>query len=505
MEGLLCNIYKRYNQFDNQKNVITVQNQYTMIKIYREGKSNLVDIETQIGKIESQRILDSIDSSQGFLLESHFIQPKSMIIRVYLLEIIARSIPKSFYDRINYNADSIIELTMAITLYYIGFQTYKFSDMKLPETQKKNIIGRTDFYFGIQELEKVRGKTNREELEKYLALFSKDVDKVQETDTLGLYMDKENAFIICIDEYLDYIIFELESIFFSSSTKEEYSEYIETKGNAFENLVHGITRNFVEKSYHTLYYYPNGNQKIELDVLLKDGDDIALLECKSGTFNTFGIDKDEILKLKIQNKTKKAYKSLKTVLKYIEKSGEYCFKCQQGKILGNSSNPIAIHVSMYPMDFISSNMHALFPQYYEVNNPILTISIEHLFAILLDSNINKRNIFSYWKLRKNDILKFPKMYFDINELDLYYQINKEENTILAELKNNNVLSGMNPDLKIISTFTNQFGDEVRPASNAIKMLDSFLLGGVFEHGKKSFGINKRYLKSLRDYLREDAL
>lgn len=64
------------------------------------------------------------------------------------------------------------------------------------------------------------------------------------------------------------------------------------------------------------------------------------------------------------------------------------FKSGETNIEGDVGDSFLIHVFMYPMDFIASNIHALFKEYYNEKNPILSISIEHLFAMIIDAHKN---------------------------------------------------------------------------------------------------------------------
>jgi len=501
MDNILEVIYKRYNQFGELYSATTVPNQYIMIQIYKEAKHYPIDIEQRIIDKEIHRMRVCVGQFQELPVDSEFVQPKSIFLRIYILNIIASSIPETFYKRIIYNATSIVEISISIALYYLGLQAYKYSGKEITDTEKKNIIGRTDFYFTLEELKKVRGKTTEEELKRYLELFAQDIADISEERQIGLFMDEENPFIICIEEFLDYVIFFLEDYFKCNASEQEYSEYTDAKGEAFEELVFKMTKELIQESFHTLYYHPNKKQKMEIDVLFRDKDNIAVLECKSGTFNTVGLDRDELIKLRIHNKTKKAYKTLKAVTEYLERTEEYNFESKNQKIVGHTDNPVCIHISMYPMDFIASNMHVMFPEYLEERNPILSLSIEHLLAMMLDAKSKNKDIFDYWKKRKKDIQTYSGICFDNNELDLYYEIvNEDNNTMLAELKRQGIIDQLNPNAKLISSFHNEYGEEVRPAKEMIKTLDICLLMNIFERGKSMFGINKRYLKNMKEYL-----
>lgn len=502
MDNILEYIYKRYNQFGDFCNAITVPNQHIMIQVFREAKHCSVDFEQRIIDEEIKRMQKSVGQFQELPADRECVQPKSIFLRIFILNIVASSIPKVFYRDIMYSAASIVEISLAIVLYYLGLQTYMYSGEDITETEKKNLIGRTDFYFTLHELQKVRGKTTGEELNKYLELFAKDIADISEEKQIGLFLDEGIPFIICIEEFLDYMIFYLEEYFRKNASEPEYSQYTDAKGKAFEEMVYGITKGLVQESYHTLYYHPNERQKMEVDVVYRDKGNIAILECKSGTFNIAGLDRDELIKLQIHNKTKKAYKTLRAVTQYLEQTEEYNFECENQKIVGYTDNPVCIHVSMYPMDFFASNVHVLFPEYLEETSPILSLSIEHLVAMMLDAKTKDKDIFEYWKKRKKDIQDYSGVYFDNNELDLYYEIiNEDKNTMLAELKRQGIIDRLNPNVEIFSTFHNEYGEEVRPAKEMLKTVDMYLLMNIFDSGKSWFGINKRYLKNLEEYLR----
>lgn len=505
MNNILEKLYKRYNQFGEYYSAYTIKNSYTIIRILKDNKKQWIDIDKQIKEYEIDRQMEKNTNFQKLIIDSENIQPKSIFIRVYYLELIASAIPESFFQRMSIDRSTIVELSLAITLYYVGLQTYKFSDKEITDTEKKNLFGRVDFYIGLSDIQKVRGKTTSTEFERFINLFANNIYEIKEEDKVGLFLDEGKLFIICIDEFVDYMIFKLENIFKDKCLDKEYSYYTDEKGYAFEEMVYGITKNFVQESYHTLFYYPNHKQKIEIDVLLKDAENIAVLECKSGSFDAYGVDKDEILKLQIHNKTNKAYKSLKKVSEYLLNFDKYSFVCGEKTVSGYVKDPICIHISMYPMDFISSNVHTLFPEYLEdVDAPILTISLEHLFAMMIDAKISGKDIFKYWKQRKQDIVEHPGIQFDNNELDLYYEvINEDKDTMLAEIKRQGILDQINSNGRIISSFHNEFGDETRPATKMLLMLDHYLLLGIFDNGKNWFGINKRYLINLDNYLQND--
>ena len=500
-------LYRRYNQLGIDNSIYTVQRQYTMIQIYREFKERNVDIEKRIAEIEFMSKYSTEQPLQKLLSDSYMVQPKSVFLRMYYIGLIAQSVPESVYIRWGCSAETIIEISVAIAMYYNILQAYSFKKTEMTGTEKKYLLGRTDFYFGIDEIKLVRGKTLDVEFDKYISLFAKDVESIDEGTNIGLFRDGTDLFIICIEDFLDYIIFEIENLLRKEFRGNEYNEFTTKKGAYFEELVHSVTQLYFEKTYHTLYYYPNKEQRIEVDVVATNRNELVVLECKSGTFNLNGITEDEILKLKLKSKTVKAYSSLNRVAEYMTTNKEYMFEGEGGRISGEVKSPCFVHVTMYPMDFISSNLHVIFPDYLkDTNNPILSISLEHLFAIIIESKRNNRDIFEYWRQRIIDIQEHPKMTFDNNELDLYYEIvNSDKGSMLSLIKENGIFERLSPNAIIASSFHNEFGEEFRPAKEYINALDEYLFLVILEKGKAMYGINKRYLKNIVSFLRIDEV
>lgn len=93
------------------------------------------------------------------------------------------------------------------------------------------------------------------------------------------------------------------------------------------------------------------------------------------------------------------------------------------------------------------------------------------------------------------------MKYDNNELDLYYETMNVKNPILNELQELGVLDKMIENGEIISSFRNAKGEELRPSKNLLNDLDNTFIGTIMLDAKKTFGINKRFCRSLDSYLR----
>lgn len=118
MDNILEFIYKRYNQFGDFYHAFTVPNQYIMVQMYRKTKHYPADIEQRIIDEDIKRMCTSAEQLQKLQADSEFVQPKSIFLRINILNIVASSIPETFYKQISYSATSIVEISLAVALYY---------------------------------------------------------------------------------------------------------------------------------------------------------------------------------------------------------------------------------------------------------------------------------------------------------------------------------------------------------------------------------------------------
>lgn len=494
----LRELYKRFNQFGEYNNSFPVHHSNTMAKIYKEYSGRDIELDKIIMQIENP-VSYVVQHSGSLYMGNEFIQPKSVGFRLDMLHLLLDSMPESFFLKICLDECSIMGITCSIFLFYLALHTDSFTYHKMDSSEKKYLLSTEDFSFTIRDIRNIRGSTEEKIFDEYIKCFSVDINNLDDTRAC-LFNDEEKCFIFSIQDFADYILFTIEDMFRSLCSKNEYDEYVIRKGELFEEYVYTKILSIYDNCYHTLYYQPNDHQKMELDIVLREAENLAVFECKSGTINMAGLFEESALKVRIMNKTKKAYLTLKAVYEYLLNNPNYTFECGNEKIEGKSNNIYLIHISMYSMDFISSNLHALIPDYYNENNPILSLSLEHLIAIILDLHKKNHNIFYYWNKRKEYIKKHPGFYYDNNELDLYYELIHED-SMLAEMEEKGLLDQMNPNCHLISTFRDQYGQELRPADEMIKNLESAMLYGIIKHGKSAFGLNKRFLKNLDSYLR----
>lgn len=495
-------LYDRYNQFSYFE--YTICNPNTMIKILREGAFDEAVLEEKIVEYEiKKRFQEDPSLYQEMVEDKNFVQPKSIMIRIHYFNLIIDSLPDSFFEGLDIGREMIKHITISIVMYYIGLEVYKFGPLQMHNEAYRKIIGRGDFYFTLNEFKMVCGKVTESDFEKYMGLFARDIEEIQDDSIERLYLKNGIPFVLRIVDFLDYIIYAMERTFKKSVVEEEFSRYTNLKGRAFETLAYDVIEGFFDEVYHTLYYYPKNVEKVELDIVIREKEKLAILECKSGTLWFDEAIDNAAVKGIVKNGVKKAYKSLRKVADYCAEEKEYSIHSEKGILSGIDEKPICVHVSMYPLDFISSNIHTIFPEYIQnQTNPILTISFEQLCAILLDLRRRDKNLFSYWEQRIDDIKNYPDIQFDNNELDLYYELINDD-TMLSQLKKSGILNNLAPNAKIVSSFHNEYGYEERPALVMIKKLEWALQETIIDNGKKWFGINKRYLKNLKELLEID--
>lgn len=502
MNDLLEMLYERYNQFGYYE--YPIQNPYTLIRILREGNIGKNNLEEKIHEYELlERFSEANGDYQELVEDKNFVQPKSVVIRIHYLELILKSLPDFFFDDLEISRAEILQISVAIVMYYMGLNVYKYGEVPVSDSVKRNIIGRDDCYFGLKEIQMVCGKVGESSYNRYLEIFARDINEISEKDSVRLYKCKEQPFILCMADFLDYIVHEIEKMFKNQYPKQEFSRYMNAKGKAFEELVFVCLKSFYDECYHTLYYYPEGKGNVELDIVFRENEKIAVIECKSRTIWFEEAINDADVKGTIRYGIDGAYKSLCRVADYCVDNKGYCFENGEIKISGKDENPLCIHVSMYPLDFISSNIHTLFPKFMEnKSNPILTISLEHLCAILLDLREKNESIFDYWGKRKTDIAKYPSVQFDNNELDLYHgMMMKKRKSVLSQLKESGILDAVASNVSIMTTFRGENGNEERPALFMLRYLDSVLGANVFLYGKSWIGLNKRYLRNLEEIMK----
>jgi len=499
-------IYKKYNDFDWIGEHIKYD--ITALRILKENNNitSEVDIDNKISEYDSKENQKKLnDEYQNVSSLVDFEQPNSMMLLVIYIDIVINSIEENFFEEIKLSRDTLRNIILSISLYIIFLQTYKFSDKKISKSAKKFVFERENFLIGINEIKKVCWNISQQEFEIYMKLFAFDVNNcnLNSLNNEKLFKFDDSLFILSIEKFLKFMLLNIEALYKKFCSTEDFSKYQNRKGAEFESIVYDFISPFFSTIAHTLFYYPTNDKIFEVDILGKEENTLIIIECKSGTIDLESSSTDAEVKMKIDNKVKKAYKTLENASNYVLLNSNYRFSNKNTVIEGQNKDidVVCIHLSMYPIDSFSSNIHTLDNKYIkDVSNPKITISFEHFLSILLDTSERDYSIVEYFKKRKNYILKFPNTRFDVNELDLYHQLtNKKHKSILTDFFEEELHKSFNDDLQIIATFNNEFGEEYRPAFELTKNIDKRLLYMLLN---SNLGLNKKYLSYLNNYLLE---
>lgn len=505
MEKYLEDVYYKYN--DYEKTGMIFHNK-TALKILKEGFFNKEELDEKIIKYESKEFKkEKLENYETLKYDLEFEQPRSMMILLLYIDIVLDSIEDIFFEKIDFEINKIKKIIISIVLYILSLQIYKFSDTSLSKTAKKNLFGRKDFFIGLKELKMVCWDIQQKDFDKFKKLFAFDIDEdVESFKNQELFKKDELLFILSIYEFVEYVLFQIELLYKENCTIQEFSKYQNKKGVKFEEVVYDFLSPCFKKIVHSIYYYPTRDKEAEIDILVQDDEFLMIVECKSGTIDLRKTLNDNQIKKVIDNKVKKAYKTLENANKYILNNDIYKFSNQDDTIEGNSKDieVICIHLSMYPINSLSSNIHALDENYIkESTNPKLTISFEHFLAILSDCYSREVSINEYFKRRKNFVLEHPQIKCDNNEIDLYYQImNICQKSMLSEFIEKRSFDLFNKNVQTITTFTDGFGEEFRPSYNMIKQLDTALLISMLQAPKSQTGLNKKYISSLKKFFQK---
>lgn len=498
-------VFNQYNDFFQTGS--RIRSNQAALKFLKTGFKDSQDLQSKIRKLEIEEFRQKPRGDHQELKSLiEFEQPKSIFLTVIYINIVLDSIDDAFFSKIDIERRALFQIVLSIVMYVLFLQNYKNSEKPLSKKAKKSVFERENYLLGVEEIKKVCWTIKPSEFERFVDIFSFDYEnrEIKDLTNERLFRLNSSIFILSIEEFVEYILIQVESIYRSITTEKEFSKYQNRKGFEFEKLVYNLSASsgLFSEIAHSVNYYPFNNKVAEIDIIIREDEYLTIVECKSGTIELNSSSNDKEVKQKINNKVKKAYRTLENAYEYIYSNEEYKFINDTVSIEGECSDiePLCLHLSMYPIDSLSSNIHVLDEKYIGINrNPKITMSFEHFMAILLEcSNTDSISITQYLKKRKEYILEKPKISMDINELDLYAQIaNINGKSLLTESFEKNLLDSFSDDVKIVTSFKDENGDEYRPAYNMIKSLDSILLVWVFD---VKFGLNKRYLSYLERYI-----
>lgn len=502
MNDLLKEIYLRYGDFSRTGRPI--QYVHTAIKILIEGAVDIKDLEEKIVKYDNNIVQERYLNTEYDELahELAFIQPKSMGLMLIFISLILDASEDDYYEVIKLEKEKIFQIIISTCLYLLFLQTDMGLDLNMSKKANNSVFGRKDFYIGIDELKKVCWKIEEKDYLKFLELFAFDIhsDDLDNVEEFKLFNDGVYMFILWITDFLNYMLLKSEELYLKVKNIEPFST---AKGFGFEKLVYDLTSCFFDKPLQSVFYI-NETKKSEIDLVYEDGNYLIIIECKSGTIDLENKKKNEVIKKIIDNKIKKAYKTLDRVAAYVNENSilefEYKDKTAALNIHKENYKIIYLHLTMYSLDSLLSSIQRLDDKYYnELKNPKISMSLEHFLAICIDCHDKKKSIGEYLNLRQKLIREYPGVKFDNNELDLYYQLTSK--SMLKDSLENKMLNQLNNDIQIISSFHNHNNDEFRPASMMLERVDNGLMEMLIEMSKQSFGLNKRYINYMGQYMK----
>ncbi len=503
MNDLMKELYKRYGDFSyDYGQPLSLE---TALKIYKSDIHSLEDIEPKIKEFESELLNEKINHEYNELVsELETLQPSSFSFQLMYIWLLLDSMENDYFVLIELERLDLYRIVHSIVYYLLFLQTYSFTNLSISKSAIKSIFGRKDFLVGITELKKVCCSITEDNYKKFCELFALDIDKhdIEILKDVHLFMDGENIFIFWINDFLDYILYDVERKYRKWSISERYSA---GKGTGFEQIVYGFTSQFYNKSVQNVFYH-EPKKKSEIDLIIRDGCCLIITECKSGTIDLRKASSDKEITHKLNNKLKKAYETLDNVASYIEKNEVFMFEEKNKKVAiegyTRDFDFIYVHLSMYPIDALSSSIHVLNDKYFrDTEKPKLTISFEHFIAICVDCQENNRSLGEYLSIRRDLLETHPNIKFDNNELDLYYQLTNK--SMLNESLTNGVLDEFSPDVRVVSTYSDQEGNEIgRPAGRLLFQLENRIFGMMLEVSKRSLGFNKKFTNYMNQYLTE---
>lgn len=311
-------------------------------------------------------------------------------------------------------------------------------------------------------------------------------------------------FILWITDFLNFILLKTEELYLQVKKIEPFST---EKGFGFEKLVYDLTSCFFDKSVQSVYYI-NEAKKSEIDLIYEDGKYLIIIECKSGTIDLENKKKNEVIQKIIDNKIKKAYRTLDRAATYVNENDtlkfEYKNKTAALNIHKEDYQIIYLHLTMYSLDSLLSSIQRLDDKYYkESKKSKISMSLEHFLAVCMDCHDKNKSIGEYLHFRQELIREYPEVKFDNNELDLYYQLTSK--SMLKESLDNGILNQFNNDVQIMSSFHNQNNNEFRPASMMLERVDNSLMGMLIEMSKQTFGLNKSYINYMNQYMKMERV
>ncbi len=184
LENLLMAICERYNDFKERGYYIKFDT--TALQILQEGAIDKTDLENKIKRydlieFQKRRNADYQELVSEFMAE----QPKSKLLTFMYVDLIVAALPNSFFEKLNLERKRLIQITLSIIFYNLFLQAYIYGEKLISTTQRKWLLGRDDFYLGIDEIKKVCWQIEKKDFEIFCEKYAFDLGNKKISELKG--------------------------------------------------------------------------------------------------------------------------------------------------------------------------------------------------------------------------------------------------------------------------------------------------------------------------------
>ncbi len=184
LENLLMAICERYNDFKERGYYIKFDT--TALQILQEGAIDKTDLENKIKRydlieFQKRRNADYQELVSEFMAE----QPKSKLLTFMYVDLIVAALPNSFFEKLNLEGKRLIQITLSIIFYNLFLQAYIYGEKPISTTQRKWLLGRDDFYLGIDEIKKVCWQIEKKDFEIFCEKYAFDLGNKKISELKG--------------------------------------------------------------------------------------------------------------------------------------------------------------------------------------------------------------------------------------------------------------------------------------------------------------------------------
>ena len=177
-------ICERYNEFKERGYYIKFD--ITAVEILQEGAIDKTDLENKIKRydlieFQKRRNADYQELVSEFMAE----QPKSKLLTFMYVDLIVAALPNSFFEKLNLERKRLIQITLSIIFYNLFLQAYIYGEKPISTTQRKWLLGRDDFYLGIDEIKKVCWQIEKKDFEIFCEKYAFDLGNKKISELKG--------------------------------------------------------------------------------------------------------------------------------------------------------------------------------------------------------------------------------------------------------------------------------------------------------------------------------